>query len=112
MGGSCGLVVRGLLRSCSEWPGNCSDRMPQWWGSKSAGALAGWKWRRDRARVAGYGGAIHCLGVIGISSRTVFEVLIRHKTCACKASLDVYSVATYMLFDPFGNIVDSYRCTG
>lgn len=111
VGGSRGLVVRGCCEAV-EWPGSCSDKMPARWGSKSACALAGWKWRKDRARVAGYGGAIHCLGVVGISSRTVYEVLVRHKICAFNATLGVYSVTTCMFFYSFGNMLDSYWDTG
>ena len=80
-------------------------------GLKKACALAGWKWRKDRARVAGCGGAIHCLGVVGISSRTVYGVLIRQKICASKASLDVYSVTMCTFFNPFGNMLDLYWYT-
>jgi hypothetical protein len=61
--------------------------------------------------VAGYGGAIHCLGVLGILLQIVFEVLIRHKSSASKAYLDIYSVTTCMFFDPFGSMLDSYLYT-
>jgi hypothetical protein len=59
-------------------------------------------------RGGGYGGAIHCLGVVRLLSRTAFEVLMRHQIRAYKASLEIYSVTTCIILDYFDSMLDSY----